>query len=158
MAVTYPLHARQPRLCSCRGPHPLPLRTPTAADRLAMSLPSALCPQDGAEGFFPVWDHWLLDTLTSWQRQSEDNATYAIREDEDDSAGATAAAPLLNGVFGSAGRHDGEGAAAVAHDDDSGGLPPRKRPRADGTVPAALGVYGAVNGASAPAPNAEPVY
>ena len=27
--------------------------------------------QDGETGFYAVWDHWLLDTLSSWQKQDE---------------------------------------------------------------------------------------
>eukprot|EP00900_Chrysochromulina_parva_P008121 jgi/Chrpa1/1730/Chrysochromulina_OHIO_Genome00002146-RA len=37
--------------------------------------------QEGASNFYAVWDHWLLDTLASWQKQSE--ASYAISLDEE---------------------------------------------------------------------------
>jgi len=97
--------------------------------------------QEGSGDFFAVWDHWLLDTLTSWQRQSE--ASYAIDANEDEADGAPAAAPLLGGVFGPA-RMGGESADDIvdpASDGAMGDMPPRKRARPD--VPAALGVNGA---------------
>jgi hypothetical protein len=40
-----------------------------------------VCAQEGASNFYAVWDHWLLDTLASWQKQSE--ASYAISLDEE---------------------------------------------------------------------------
>ena len=106
------------------------------------TLPSCVW-QEGSCEFYAVWDHWLLDTLTSWQRQSE--ASYAIQElDEDDADGAPAAAPLLGGVFGPA-RMGGESADDIVDpttdDAMTGDLPPRKRARPD--APAALGVNGA---------------
>ena len=40
-----------------------------------------MCAQEGASNFYAVWDHWLLDTLASWQKQSE--SSYAISLDEE---------------------------------------------------------------------------
>ena len=122
-----------------RLPPPLPL-PPRAAT--ATADPHVACPlltfllfeQDGAQGFYAVWDHWLLDTLTSWQRQPESG--YAISEDQDDDegVGGAVAAPLAGGLFGSS-RNDVVDASAADE------LPPRKRPRSD--APTALGVNGA---------------
>uniref|UniRef100_A0A7S2HP53 protein-serine/threonine phosphatase n=1 Tax=Haptolina brevifila TaxID=156173 RepID=A0A7S2HP53_9EUKA len=37
--------------------------------------------QAGATGFYVVWDHWLLDTLATWQKQNEES--YAVRLDDE---------------------------------------------------------------------------
>ena len=37
--------------------------------------------QEGAQDFYAVWDHWLLDTLSSWQKQAETG--YAIEIDDE---------------------------------------------------------------------------
>jgi len=37
--------------------------------------------QAGDTKFYAVWDHWLLDTLASWQRPPE--ASYAISADDE---------------------------------------------------------------------------
>ena len=37
--------------------------------------------QEGAEGFYAVWDSWLLDTLALWQKQHEES--YMIDENDD---------------------------------------------------------------------------
>jgi hypothetical protein len=70
-----------------------------------------VCAQEGASNFYAVWDHWLLDTLASWQKQSE--ASYAISLDEergesppptfhdhvaDDMSDALTSVPLNSGV------------------------------------------------------------
>ena len=39
------------------------------------------CYQEGAEGFYAVWDSWLLDTLALWQKQHEES--YMIDENDD---------------------------------------------------------------------------
>lgn len=104
-------------------------RAPTAS----AARPRA--PQEGATGFFAVWDHWLLDTLTQWQRQPETDYAISEEHEDDDGSGDSVAAPLAGGIFGSSRADDDGGEAA-------GGLPPRKRPRgADG--PTVLGVNGA---------------
>lgn len=74
--------------------------------------------------FHAVWDHWLLDTLASWQRQSESN--YAILEDDDEeeeqlAMGAQAAVAAADGDQG------GGGGAGGGEDVDE---PARKRMRA----------------------------
>jgi len=37
--------------------------------------------KEGAQDFHAVWDHWLLDTLSSWQKQAE--TSYAIEIDDE---------------------------------------------------------------------------
>ena len=66
-------------------------RKPSASSRMlhggrlhpdVIAIPCPLvCAQEGASNFYAVWDHWLLDTLASWQKQSE--ASYAISLDEE---------------------------------------------------------------------------
>ena len=91
--------------------------------------------QEGDNNFHAVWDHWLLDTLSSWHRQTE--TSYAIELDDE-------RAPSPPEVLGRLQVQEQELAAAAAAADsatvieeDAGGLPPKKRARAD------LGVNGA---------------
>lgn len=54
-----------------------------------------VCLQEG--GFDLVWDHWLLDSLCSWQRQPEDKYLVAV----DEAAGppaTTVSDKLLNSI------------------------------------------------------------
>ena len=41
--------------------------------------------QAGETNFYAVWDHWLLATLCSWQRQSEGNYAIELAADARDS-------------------------------------------------------------------------
>ena len=52
-----------------------------AASPVDPSRPRTYTPQDGDPGFYAVWDHWLLDTLSSWQRQAE--GSYSIEMDDE---------------------------------------------------------------------------
>lgn len=117
--------------------------------------PPRVCVQDGATtGFFAVWDHWLLDTISSWQKQEE--ASYAIRLDEERAPSpltrqqqeeAPAAAADANAEPARAPEETLSGGAppvpvARVEEEDSEAMPPRKRPRPE------LGVNGAVTGAT----------
>jgi len=81
--------------------------------------------QDGATGFFAVWDHWLLDTLSSWQRQAE--APYAIEMHDDREPSPPSTRLEKEAALSEA--PSSEPVAVVGGADD--GLPPRKRPRSE---------------------------
>lgn len=89
-----------------------------------------------------MWDHWLLDTLSSWQRQAE--GSYSIEMDDERApsplsrqqqeegrlaaeAGVPSAEPAML---------DGEKPEPDDGDEGGDGMPPRKRPRAElGVIP-----------------------
>jgi hypothetical protein len=96
--------------------------------------------QDGADGFCAVWDHWLLDTISSWQRQNEDSYRIVMGDERAPSPPTRQAADEATTPASSAEAPP----PSLAADADADGLPPRKRPRSE----AALGV----NGASIPQP------
>jgi len=96
--------------------------------------------QDGATGFFAVWDHWLLDTLSSWQRQAE--GSYAI-EMEDERAPSPPSRVQQETRLEQEAKHQAKEEITSrsepetrAEDGGDGDLPPRKRPRPE------LGVNG----------------
>jgi len=100
------------------------------------------CPvpaQAGATGFYAVWDHWLLDTLSTWQKQTEES--YAIRLD--DARGESPPPPSVfsQQLAGITRAHvasaDFENAAALNTSGEIIGdtdVPPFKRPRPDDTA------------------------
>jgi len=95
--------------------------------------------QAGATGFYAVWDHWLLDTLSTWQKQTEES--YAIRLD--DARGESPPPPSVfsQQLAGITRAHvasaDFENAAALNTSGEIIGdtdVPPFKRPRPDDTA------------------------
>ena len=80
-----------------------------------------------------MWDHWLLDTLASWQKQNE--APYTI-ELEDERVDALTRQEQEE-------RMEQEQRAPAPASEDADGMPSRKRARPDGAA-AALGVNGAI--------------
>ena len=95
------------------------------------------------DGFALVWDHWLLDTLSSWERQPA--GVYAVPADELDSAdgeaeAATAGAPgrpaevpqaggAIHSILSDVSRQQSSPPRAAG--DGGGAHPPCKRPRVD---------------------------
>ena len=98
------------------------------------------------DGFALVWDHWLLDTLSSWERQPA--GVYAVPADELDSAdgeaeAATAGAPgwpaevpqaggAIHSILSDVSRQlvTQQSSPPRAAGDGGGAHPPCKRPRA----------------------------
>ena len=113
--------------------------------------------QEGADGdFHLVWDGWLLDTLSSWQRQPEE--AYAIVDDgsaeeapsEHAAMTSLLGAPRLRHAAADETQQRAQAAseqpASDPSSDDAGnptsggpGLPPRKRPRPEPAAPGANG-------------------
>ena len=146
------MHRRSPLLLLLsRSPAPIvdPPRGDTprppaifGSDPVDPSRPRTYTPQDGDPGFYAVWDHWLLDTLSSWQRQAE--GSYSIEMDDERApsplsrqqqeegrlaaeAGVPSAEPAML---------DGEKPEPDDGDEGGDGMPPRKRPRAElGVIP-----------------------
>ena len=100
-------------------------------------------PQDGTGEFFAVWDHWLLDTLSSWQKQAE--GPYQIEMDDERQPSPPSRQQQEQAIDDRRAAVEAERAALqssapadappIAADDEA--LPPRKRPRPE------LGVNGA---------------
>jgi len=70
-------HVAASALLSHKPYSPLPEKC-DARCRMPLVAPPA---QAGATGFYVVWDHWLLDTLATWQKQNEES--YAVRLDDE---------------------------------------------------------------------------
>ena len=55
----------------------VPVARPVVVTRVALPPVPVSCAvlryQEGAEGFYAVWDSWLLDTLALWQKQHEES-------------------------------------------------------------------------------------
>ena len=108
------------------------MRTAVSCCARASDGPTGLRSQEGAENVYAVWDHWLLDTLASWHRQSE--ASYAIRLDDERGVSPPPSSSLAEQLAGftHAGRQhvadDSESIAAINTDTQ---VPHRKRPRAE---------------------------
>ena len=87
--------------------------------------------QAGATNFYAVWDHWLLDTLASWQKQSE--ANYAISADDDRGASPP---PAAHDHFAN-GKQEHDGNIFAPHVVNAAtDVPPRKRKAPDSNVDA----------------------
>jgi hypothetical protein len=92
------------------------------------------------EGFFAVWDHWLLDTLASWQRPAERDYAIALEDERvDETHDATRDAHVAADA-GGARAAAGGGAAADATGGE--GLLSRKRPRPENDASDAAAVNG----------------
>ena len=98
--------------------------------------------QAGATNFFAVWDHWLLDTLASWQKQAESSYAISMEDDRGVSPPPTAHEHQHQQVAGikrertvtndAVETHDGHDPTAVLSskstaDGDAVGVPLRKR-------------------------------
>jgi len=91
--------------------------------------------QAGESGFYVVWDHWLLDTLATWQKQVEES--YAVRLDDDRGDSPPPPSFFSQQLSGITKAHvassDFENAAALnaAAESKTDFVPPRKRHRED---------------------------
>ena len=76
------------------------------------------------EGFYAVWDHWLLDTLASWHRQDEATYSISLEDDEEEEELAVGAQAALAATTTTTGEPDAGG-------DIDDLVPPRKRMKAE---------------------------
>ena len=87
--------------------------------------------QEGATGFFAVWDHWLLDTLSSWQKQAESNYAITLEDEREPSPPGRLQEEALR-LASDSGPGTGDSLAVAAPTaDEVADLPPRKRARSE---------------------------
>ena len=102
-----------------------------------------------------MWDHWLLDTLSSWQKQAE--ASYTIELDDEREPSPPTRTEQESRTRQAMEELYAASAAPAAEEqmtqrEEEGGLPPRKRPRPELGVNGAS-LPGAVNAFMQPVPS-----